>query len=144
MIDFEDVADGQCIYMGNSSTATVKGKGKVLLKFTSVKLLSLSNVLFVPSLRRNLICSTLLNIAGLKIVQEAGKVVVMQDGDFVGKGYCSGGLFVLNAAMQVNNEIAVNSVYITEFVFLCIFPVTKIATIRTLVALVAIYDLVVH
>ena len=33
-IDFEDVGDGQCVYMGNSSTAAVKGKGKVLLNFT--------------------------------------------------------------------------------------------------------------
>jgi len=41
--------------MGNSSTASGKGKGKILLKFTSGKMLSLSNVLFVPSLRGNLV-----------------------------------------------------------------------------------------
>ena len=51
MIEFEEVADGHYVYMGNSSTAAVKGKGKIL-KFTSKKMLSLSNVLFVPSLRR--------------------------------------------------------------------------------------------
>ena len=77
MTDFEEVADGQCIYIGNSSIAAVKGKGKILLKFTSRKMLSLSNVLFVPSLRRNLISSTLLDVAGLKIMQEDGKVVIM-------------------------------------------------------------------
>jgi len=77
MTDFEEVADGQCVYMGNSSTATVKGKGKILLKFTSGKMLSLSNVLFVLSLRRNLVFSTLLDVVGLKIVQEGGKVVIM-------------------------------------------------------------------
>jgi len=33
MIDFEDVADGQCVYMGNSSITAVKGKRNVLLKF---------------------------------------------------------------------------------------------------------------
>lgn len=76
MINFEDV-DGQCIYMSNSSTAAVKGKRKILLKFTSEKLLSLSNVLFVHSLRRNLVSSTLLDVAGLTIVQETGKVVIM-------------------------------------------------------------------
>ena len=91
MIDFRDVADGQCVHMGNSSTATIKCRGKVLLKFTSEKILSLSNILFVPSLRRNLVSSTLLDIASLKIMQEAGKVVIMRNGDFVGKGYCSGG-----------------------------------------------------
>jgi len=46
-----------------------KGKRNILLKFTSGKMLSLGNVLFVPSLRRNLVSSTLLDIASLKIVQ---------------------------------------------------------------------------
>jgi len=32
------------------------------------------------------------------------------------KGYRSGGLLVLNVAAQVNNETAVNSVYIAESV----------------------------
>ena len=63
--------------MGNSSIAAIKGKGKILLKFTSRKMLSLSNVLFVPSLRRNLVSSTLLDVASLKVVQEAGKVIIM-------------------------------------------------------------------
>jgi len=53
MHDFEDVADGEWVYMGNSMAARVMGKRKILLKFTSDKLLSLINVLYVPSLRRN-------------------------------------------------------------------------------------------
>ena len=77
--------------MGNSSTAAVKGKGKILLKFTSGKILPLSNILFFHSLRRNLVSSTLLDVADLKIVQKAGKVVIMRNGDFVGKGYRSAG-----------------------------------------------------
>ena len=75
----------------DNATAAVKGKGKVLLQFTCKKMLSLSNVLFVPSLRRNLVSSILLDIAGLKIMQEVGKVVIMQNGDFVRKGYRGGG-----------------------------------------------------
>ena len=59
-------------------------------------MLSSSNVLFAPSLYRNLVSSTLLDIAGLKIVQEAGKLVIMRNEDFIGKGYRSGGLLVLN------------------------------------------------
>ena len=69
-----------------------KGKGKALLKFTSRKILSLSNVLFVPSLRRNLVSNTLLGIASLKIVQKASKVVHVK-WDFVGKG-CRRGLYL--------------------------------------------------
>ena len=76
--------------------------------------MSLSNVLFAHSLRRNLVSSTLLDIAGLKIVQEVRKVVIMQNENFIGKGYRSGGLLVLNVAVQVNNEAATNFVYIAE------------------------------
>jgi len=114
MINFENVADRQCVYIGNSSIIVVKGKGKVLLKFTSGKTLYLSNVLFVPSIRRNLISSTLLNIVNIKIMQETCKVVIMRNGDSVGKGYRSGWLLILNPTAQANNEIAANSAYITE------------------------------
>ena len=68
MISFDDVADGQCLYISNSATTAIKGKGKVLLKFTSGKMLSLSNILFVPFLHKNLVSTTILDIAGLKIV----------------------------------------------------------------------------
>ena len=81
--------------------------------------MSLSNVLFVPSLRRNLVSSTLLDIASLKIVQEDGKVVIMRNGNFVGKGCPSRGLIILKATVQVNNETAVNSIYIAKCVDLC-------------------------
>lgn len=92
----EDVAEGEHIYMGNSATAGVLGKGKVFLKLTSGKTLALNDVFYVPSLRRNLISGILLNRAGLKLVFEADKVVITRNGDFVGKGYLANGLFVLN------------------------------------------------
>ena len=49
-------------------------------------------------------------------MQEVGEVVIIRNRDFVGKGYRSGGLLVLNVAVQVNNETAVRSVYIAESV----------------------------
>lgn len=92
--DFEEVADGECVYVGNSTTAGVMGKGKILLKLTFGKTLAVSNVLYVPSLRRNLVCDALLNKAGLKLVFEADKIVISHIGDFVRKGYLSGGPFL--------------------------------------------------
>ena len=68
-----------------------KGKRKVLLKFTFGKMLSLTNVLFVPSLRRTLVSSILLDIASLKIVQEAGKVVIMRNGTLLARRTVVGG-----------------------------------------------------
>ncbi|KAL0451381.1 UNVERIFIED_CONTAM: Retrovirus-related Pol polyprotein from transposon RE2 [Sesamum latifolium] len=45
--EFEEAADGECVFMGNSATASVLGKGKVLLKLTSGKTLALQDVLDV-------------------------------------------------------------------------------------------------
>ena len=73
MHDFEEVPDGEHVFMGNAATAGVMGKGKVLLKFTSGKSLCLNNVLFVPSVHRNLVSSSLLDIAGLKSTKRLGK-----------------------------------------------------------------------
>ena len=54
MQGFEDVVNEKCVYIENSTTARVMGKGNILLKFAFEKLLSLRNVLFVPFLRKNL------------------------------------------------------------------------------------------
>ncbi|KAL0453364.1 UNVERIFIED_CONTAM: hypothetical protein Slati_1314500 [Sesamum latifolium] len=102
------------IFMGNSTTAEVLGKGKVFLKLTSGKTLTLNDVLYVPSLRRNLISGSLLNKAGLKIVLEADKVIITKNGNFVGKGYMMYGLFVLNTISTVSNKFASSSVYLIE------------------------------
>ena len=74
--DFEESTNRECVYMGNSTTAVVMGKGKVLLKLTSGKTLSLNNVFYVPSLRRNLVSGALLNKVGLKLVFEADKIII--------------------------------------------------------------------
>jgi len=91
MHDFKDVPNGEHVFMGNASTARIMGKGKVLLKFTSGKSLYLNNVLFVPSLRRNLVSSSLLDIAGFEVNQKARKIVILRKLVIVGKGYCSAG-----------------------------------------------------
>ncbi|KAH6793866.1 hypothetical protein C2S52_004343 [Perilla frutescens var. hirtella] len=80
--DFEDTGEGKCIYMENSSVARVLGKGQILLKLTSGKTLSLSNALYIPSMRRNPVSGALLNKTGLKIVLEANRAVLTKNGEF--------------------------------------------------------------
>ncbi|XP_074293228.1 uncharacterized protein LOC141620194 [Silene latifolia] len=53
-VEFEDVANAESVYMGNSSSAVITGKGKIFLKLTLEKTLALNNVLYVPTLRRTL------------------------------------------------------------------------------------------
>ena len=100
--------------MGNSTTAGVLGKGKIFLKLTSGKTLALNDILYVPSLRRNLVSGSLLNKAGLKIVLESDKVIITRNNDFVGKGYLSGGLFVLNTVSPAINKISSSSAYLMK------------------------------
>ncbi|TYK00105.1 ty1-copia retrotransposon protein [Cucumis melo var. makuwa] len=68
----EDTMNGERVFMGNSVTAKVLGKG------------------------RNLISGSLLNQVGLKIVLESDKVILTKNGDFVDKGYLSNSVFILN------------------------------------------------
>ncbi|GJU27873.1 retrotransposon protein, putative, ty1-copia subclass [Tanacetum coccineum] len=51
---FRAVDNGEKLYMGNSATAYIKGEGDVILKMTFDKELKLTNVLYVPEIRKNL------------------------------------------------------------------------------------------
>jgi len=111
MQDFKDVTN-----MGNFMTTRVMGKGKILLKFIFGKLLSLSNVLYVAFLRKNLVSGILLNKTGLKTIVGANKVVISHNRAFVGKRYLNISFFVLNLASETMNENASSSAYIVESV----------------------------
>ena len=52
---FEPTETGQNVFMGNSSTFEIKGQGKVVLKTTSRNELTLTNVLYVPEIHKNLV-----------------------------------------------------------------------------------------
>ena len=82
--EYDSVEDGTVLYMGNSSTAAVKGKGKVDLEFTSGKTLTLIDVYHVPEVRKNLVSGSLLNKHGFKLVFESDKVQISVS---VGQGY---------------------------------------------------------
>jgi hypothetical protein len=87
------VARGSSVLMGNGSHASVHGVGMVDLKFTSGKSAQLKNVHDVHSINQNLMSGSLLRRDGFKVVLESNKLVVSKHGQFVGKGYDSGGLF---------------------------------------------------
>ena len=62
--------------MGNSAVSKVEGKGKVILKWTSGKELTLNDVLHVPDIRKNLISGSILSKKGFRIVFESDKFVL--------------------------------------------------------------------
>ncbi|GAB2278393.1 hypothetical protein Dimus_039287 [Dionaea muscipula] len=116
--NFKPVANGEKIYMDNSASSPIEGEGKVILKMTSGKELTLNNMLYVPEIRKNLISGSLLSKHGFRLVFEADKIILSIAGMYVGKGHMSNGMFKLNI-MNVfpkvsSNEKATSSAYLTE------------------------------
>ena len=108
----EAVDENTVIYMRNAVVVPVKGIGSVELKFTSGKIVTLTNVFYVLEVRKNLVSGSLLNKFGFKLVFEADKFILSKGGMFVGKGYASEGMFKMNVIAISNKNVV--SAYIVE------------------------------
>ena len=82
--------------MGNESHAYVLGVGTVDLRLTSGKIVHLKNVQHAPTINKNPVSSSFICRDVYKLVFESNKNVLSKFGNFVGKGYESGGLFRLS------------------------------------------------
>ena len=104
--------DENVVYLGDSHTAQVLGKGKVMLKLTLGKTLALSDVLHVPNIRADLV-SVALGKVGDKVSFESDRIVMTKNNIFVGKRFCNQGLFVLSISEVINGN-ASSSAYLVD------------------------------
>ncbi|KAD4178897.1 hypothetical protein E3N88_27488 [Mikania micrantha] len=113
---FKEVTGDQKMFMGNATIANIKGEGNVILKWTSGKELTLSNVLYVPEMHKSLVSGWLLNKNGFHLVFESDKFVLSKHGMFIGKGYAKNDMFKLNVIAKVvnMNENVPTSAYLIE------------------------------
>ena len=91
--EYKQIDDGEKLYMGNSSASNVEGKRNVMLKFTSGKVVTLTDVLHVPEIRKNLVSGPIPSKKGFKLVFESDRFILTKAGMYVGKGYLAEGLF---------------------------------------------------
>ena len=73
---FKPIETREKVFIGNFATSDIKGQGKVVLKMTSGKELTLTNALYVPEIRMNLVSGSLLNSHGFQLVFESDKFVL--------------------------------------------------------------------
>ena len=67
---FESIETMEKVFMENFVTSEIKGQGKVVLKMTFGKELTLTNILYVPEIHKNFVSSSLLNSHGFLLVFE--------------------------------------------------------------------------
>ena len=114
---YTPMAREEILYMGNSSTSKVEGIGRVVLKMTSGKQVTLNDVLYVPDVRKNLVSGSLLSKHGFKMVFVSDKFILSKSDMYVGKGYLSDGLFKMNVMTVVPPIVSSNKVdfaYVVE------------------------------
>ena len=71
--------------MGNSPSSKVEGQGKVVLKMTSGKKVTLNDVLHVLEIRKNLVSVSLLSKKGFKLVFVSNNFILTKKWDVCGK-----------------------------------------------------------
>ena len=89
---FEPTKIREKVYMGNFATSKMKDQRKLILMMTFGKDPTLTNVLYMPEILKNLVSDSLLNNHGFWLVFESNKFVLSKSGMYVGKGYTSDGV----------------------------------------------------
>ena len=85
--DYQKLEHDEQLFTGNSAVSKIEGKGKVILKWTSEKKLTLNDVLHVLDIHKNLISGSK---KGFRMVSELDKFVLTKGGMYVGMGYLVG------------------------------------------------------
>ena len=82
---YKKLDNDEKLYIGNSFTSKVKGCGKVILKITPDKDLTLNEVLHVPDICKNFVSDSLLSKNEFKLVFISNKFVLTKNKMFVGE-----------------------------------------------------------
>ena len=94
--------------MGSSATVSAVAVGVVVLVFPSNKTLVLTDVLYAPSIRRNLISVSSLVNNGYSF-HFGTEVSIKRNGSFICSGTLSNGLYLINHCTQESSKMELNN-----------------------------------
>ena len=100
---YDESSIEQQVLMGNHNKAKVLGKGIIEVKMSSDKMLILTNVFYVPDIKKSLVFASLLCKSGVKAVLELNKLILSNNGIFLGKGYAIDDMYKLSI---INKEVS--------------------------------------
>ncbi|KAG8501094.1 hypothetical protein CXB51_003171 [Gossypium anomalum] len=104
--------EGGVVRMGNDSSSKVIGIGTIKIRIHDGKVRTLSDVRYVPDLRKNLISLSILNLKGCRINIESSGIKVSRGALILLKGKRTGSLYILEGS-TVTSEIGRPS-FVTE------------------------------
>ena len=101
----------QCVYMGDDTRVQADFLGVVRLQFGTENLLELQDVVYIPSIRRNLISVPILDRLGHSFLFGSRKVKLYQDSLLVDNGILCGSLYrlELSALPFVSTTLTINT-----------------------------------
>nr|XP_043627148.1 uncharacterized protein LOC122598628 [Erigeron canadensis] len=94
-VDYHPVSDEEVNFAENDSVKVV-GIGTVIVRFTTGKVLTLSNVCHAPKINKCLVSVTELDGNGFSMVFGGGEVIIKKSDEIMGKGYKQGGSYRLS------------------------------------------------
>ena len=109
-----DEHESDTVYMGNNNTCTVQGIGDIKLKLHDGKIRLLTNVRYVPGLKRNLISLGTLDEIGFLYLAKNGCLHVTKNDCIVLSGIKKNGLYVLEGVYYAADD-RTDSALVSDF-----------------------------
>src|SRR5690606_29788823 len=93
------------LFMGNTVVSKIEGRGKVVMKMTFGREITLQNMKHVPDMRTNLVSGTLLSKNGFSTTLKADKLVIRKNEVYLGKVYVKDGLVKMNVMTVLPSKV---------------------------------------